>query len=150
MTLEEIQKKLESGIDQSHVIMEGDGCNCSAVVVSPTFEGLSPPFDGHFLVGCPPLRVLSVIDPRFPHHQGHFHRFAWFRRGFLRVWLCSFRRSERFPWPKVHCRRLPLPPYEHPVPFFSCCSGCICNIFLSCSRIVTLLLFEKKFLKDLI
>ena len=41
MTLEEIQKKLESGIDQSHVIMEGDGCNCSAVVVSPTFEGLS-------------------------------------------------------------------------------------------------------------
>ena len=41
MTLEEIQKKLESGIEQSHVIMEGDGCNCSAVVVSPTFEGLS-------------------------------------------------------------------------------------------------------------
>ena len=40
MTLEEIQKKLESGIEQSHVIMEGDGCNCSAVVVSPIFEGL--------------------------------------------------------------------------------------------------------------
>ena len=41
MTLEEIQKKLESGIEQSHVIIEGDGCYCSAVVVSPIFEGLS-------------------------------------------------------------------------------------------------------------
>ena len=41
MTLEEVQKKLESSIKQSQVIMEGDGCNCSAVVVSPIFEGLS-------------------------------------------------------------------------------------------------------------
>ena len=42
MTLAEIQKKLESTIEQSQVTMEGDGCNCSAVVVSPIFEGLSP------------------------------------------------------------------------------------------------------------
>jgi len=41
MTLEKIQKKLESNIKQSQVTMEGDGCDCSAVVVSPTFEGLS-------------------------------------------------------------------------------------------------------------
>ena len=41
MTLKEVQKKIELGIDQSHVTMEGDGCNCSAVVVSPFFEGLS-------------------------------------------------------------------------------------------------------------
>jgi len=41
MTLEEVQKKLELGIDQSEVTMEGDGCNCSAVIVSPVFEGLS-------------------------------------------------------------------------------------------------------------
>ena len=41
MTLEEIQKKLESSIGQSKVAMEGDGCTCSAVVGSPIFEGLS-------------------------------------------------------------------------------------------------------------
>ena len=41
MTLVEIQKKLESTIEKSQVTMEGDGCNCSAVVVSPIFEGLS-------------------------------------------------------------------------------------------------------------
>ena len=41
MTLEEVQKKLELGIEQSEVTMEGDGCNCSAVIVSPVFEGLS-------------------------------------------------------------------------------------------------------------
>jgi acid stress-induced BolA-like protein IbaG/YrbA len=41
MTLEEVQKKIELGIDQSQVTMEGDGCNCSVVVVSPFFEGLS-------------------------------------------------------------------------------------------------------------
>jgi acid stress-induced BolA-like protein IbaG/YrbA len=41
MTLEEVQKKIELGIDQSQVTMEGDGCNCSAVVVSPFFKGLS-------------------------------------------------------------------------------------------------------------
>ena len=41
MTLEEVQKKIELGIGQSQVTMEGDGCNCSAVVISPIFEGLS-------------------------------------------------------------------------------------------------------------
>ena len=41
MTLVEIKKKIESNIDQSQVTLEGDGCNCSAVVVSPIFEGLS-------------------------------------------------------------------------------------------------------------
>ena len=41
MTLEEVQKKIELGIEHSQVTMEGDGCNCSAVVVSPIFEGLS-------------------------------------------------------------------------------------------------------------
>ena len=39
--MEEVQKKIEVGIDQSQVTMEGYGCNCSAVVVSPIFEGLS-------------------------------------------------------------------------------------------------------------
>ena len=41
MTLEEVQARLESGIQDSEVSMEGDGCNCSAVIVSPVFEGLS-------------------------------------------------------------------------------------------------------------
>ena len=33
MTLEEVQLKLESGLESSDVTMEGDGCNCSAVIV---------------------------------------------------------------------------------------------------------------------
>ena len=41
MTLEEVQAKLEAGIESSDVSMEGDGCNCSAIIVSPIFEGLS-------------------------------------------------------------------------------------------------------------
>ncbi len=41
MTLEEVQAKLETGLEGSKVSMEGDGCNCSAVIVSPIFEGLS-------------------------------------------------------------------------------------------------------------
>jgi len=41
MTIEEVQAKLEAGIESSQVTMEGDGCNCSAVVVSPIFEGMS-------------------------------------------------------------------------------------------------------------
>lgn len=41
MTLEKIQTKLESGIKDSIVTVEGDGCNCSTLVVSPVFEGLS-------------------------------------------------------------------------------------------------------------
>ena len=41
MTLDEIQEKLEAGIDGATVTMEGDGCNCSTKVVSPIFEGMS-------------------------------------------------------------------------------------------------------------
>ncbi|WP_190600527.1 BolA family protein [Candidatus Vesicomyidisocius sp. SY067_SCS001] len=41
MTLEEIKEKIESGIENSTVIMEGDGCSCSTKVVSPIFEGMS-------------------------------------------------------------------------------------------------------------
>ena len=41
MTLEEVQAKLETGLEGSKVSMEGDGCNCSAVIVSPIFEGMS-------------------------------------------------------------------------------------------------------------
>ena len=41
MTLEEVQAKLEQGIEGSEVDMEGDGCNCSAVIVSSAFDGLS-------------------------------------------------------------------------------------------------------------
>lgn len=41
MTLEQVQAKLEAGIQDSEVSMEGDGCNCSAVIVSPVFDGLS-------------------------------------------------------------------------------------------------------------
>ena len=41
MTLEEVQAKLENGLEGSEVVMEGDGCNCSAVIVSSAFDGLS-------------------------------------------------------------------------------------------------------------
>ena len=41
MTLDEIQAKLEAGVQDSTVTMQGDGCNCSTVVVSSVFEGMS-------------------------------------------------------------------------------------------------------------
>ncbi len=41
MTLEEIQAKLEAGVENSTVTMDGDGCSCSTLVVSPVFEGMS-------------------------------------------------------------------------------------------------------------
>ena len=41
MTLGEIQAKLEAGVENSTVTMEGDGCNCSTLVVSSIFEGMS-------------------------------------------------------------------------------------------------------------
>lgn len=41
MTLAQIQAKLESSIEQSTVTMEGDGCNCSTLVISPIFENMS-------------------------------------------------------------------------------------------------------------
>ncbi|CAC9546984.1 hypothetical protein [uncultured Gammaproteobacteria bacterium] len=40
MTLEEIQAKLEESIEGSTVTMQGDGCNCSTLVVSSVFEGM--------------------------------------------------------------------------------------------------------------
>ena len=41
MTTDEIQKKIELAIKDSIVTMQGDGCNCSTVVVSSAFEGMS-------------------------------------------------------------------------------------------------------------
>ncbi|MBA5249791.1 MAG: BolA/IbaG family iron-sulfur metabolism protein [Gammaproteobacteria bacterium] len=41
MTLTEIQTKIEASIQNSTVTMQGDGCNCSTLVVSPLFEGMS-------------------------------------------------------------------------------------------------------------
>ncbi len=41
MTLDEIQAKLEAGVEGATVTMQGDGCNCSTVVVSSVFEGMS-------------------------------------------------------------------------------------------------------------
>jgi acid stress-induced BolA-like protein IbaG/YrbA len=41
MTLEEVQKKIENGIEGAKVTMSGDGCNCSAIVTSEKFKGLS-------------------------------------------------------------------------------------------------------------
>jgi len=41
MTLDEIREKLEAGVKNSVVTMQGDGCNCSAIVVSTIFEGMS-------------------------------------------------------------------------------------------------------------
>jgi acid stress-induced BolA-like protein IbaG/YrbA len=41
MTLDEIQTKLEQGVESATVTMDGDGCNCSTLVVSPIFEGMS-------------------------------------------------------------------------------------------------------------
>ena len=41
MTLDEIQAKLEAGVQDATVTMQGDGCNCSTVVVSNVFEGMS-------------------------------------------------------------------------------------------------------------
>ena len=41
MTLEEVQMKIQQGIEDSQVTMEGDGCNCSTIVTSPIFENMS-------------------------------------------------------------------------------------------------------------
>ena len=41
MTLDEVQKKIENSIENATVSMQGDGCNCSTIVVSPVFEGMS-------------------------------------------------------------------------------------------------------------
>ena len=41
MTSAEIQTKIQAGIENSTVTVEGDGCSCSTKVVSPIFEGMS-------------------------------------------------------------------------------------------------------------
>ncbi len=41
MTLDEVQTKLSAGLENATVTMQGDGCNCATIVVSPAFEGLS-------------------------------------------------------------------------------------------------------------
>ncbi len=42
MTLEKIKAKLASVLIGADISVEGDGCSCSAVVISELFEGLSP------------------------------------------------------------------------------------------------------------
>ena len=66
MTLEEVQKKLELGIEQSEVTMEGDGCNCSAVIVSPIFEGLSLLQRQRAVLGVVKEEIDSVIKKTKP------------------------------------------------------------------------------------
>lgn len=41
MTLEEIKIKLESGIENAKITLEGDGCSCSATIISPVFKDMS-------------------------------------------------------------------------------------------------------------
>jgi acid stress-induced BolA-like protein IbaG/YrbA len=41
MTLEEVKQKIEQGIAGAKVEMMGDGCNCSTIVTSEKFKGLS-------------------------------------------------------------------------------------------------------------
>jgi acid stress-induced BolA-like protein IbaG/YrbA len=41
MTLEQIKSKLKTNIKDCEITMEGDGCNCSALIISPTFDGLT-------------------------------------------------------------------------------------------------------------
>jgi acid stress-induced BolA-like protein IbaG/YrbA len=41
MTIEEIKKRLLSGFENADITMEGDGCSCSAMIVSDEFEGQS-------------------------------------------------------------------------------------------------------------
>lgn len=40
MTVEELQQKLSLGLPNAKITIEGDGCNCSCVVVSDDFEGV--------------------------------------------------------------------------------------------------------------
>lgn len=41
MTIDEIQTKLASGFTDAEITMEGDGCNCSTLIISDEFEGVS-------------------------------------------------------------------------------------------------------------
>lgn len=39
MELEAIKLKIEQGLNEAEVILSGDGCNCSAIVISNDFSG---------------------------------------------------------------------------------------------------------------
>ncbi len=41
MTLQELQQKLTNGLPNAKIELSGDGCNCSVIVVSENFEGVS-------------------------------------------------------------------------------------------------------------
>ncbi len=41
MTLDKIKEKLTNNIKNSVVTLTGDGCNCSATVVSPIFKNMT-------------------------------------------------------------------------------------------------------------
>ena len=41
MTLDEIKIKLEKGIEDAKVTLDGDGCSCSATIISPIFKNMS-------------------------------------------------------------------------------------------------------------
>ena len=41
MTLDDIKQRIENGINGASVELSGDGCNCSAIIVAASFDGLS-------------------------------------------------------------------------------------------------------------
>jgi acid stress-induced BolA-like protein IbaG/YrbA len=41
MTVDEIKQRLLSGFENADITIDGDGCNCSAMIVSDEFEGVS-------------------------------------------------------------------------------------------------------------
>ena len=41
MTEQELKQVIEEAIPNSHVIIDGDGCNCQAIIISNAFEGKS-------------------------------------------------------------------------------------------------------------
>lgn len=41
MSPDDVKQLIQNGIENSDVIIEGEGCNLSAVVISDTFEGMS-------------------------------------------------------------------------------------------------------------
>ncbi len=41
MTLQELQQKLTNALPKAKIELSGDGCNCSATIISESFEGVS-------------------------------------------------------------------------------------------------------------
>jgi acid stress-induced BolA-like protein IbaG/YrbA len=41
MMVDEIKQRLLSGFENADITINGDGCNCSAMIVSDEFEGVS-------------------------------------------------------------------------------------------------------------